>query len=123
CFRSSTLYSVDSRFLHRYLPALPAMSLTPVAPFRVPRSKLISYLLRSSRESRGNGGDQTVPSIGFLAQPLAPCRRELVKFGAPIVVRCPPLRLQQPLTHQTEQSGIKRALLDQQRLAGDLPDA
>jgi hypothetical protein len=47
---------------------------------------------------------------------------EFVKPGA-IVLRCAPTRLEQTLTDEAKQAGIKCALFDQQCVAGDLSDA
>src|SRR5205823_12892575 len=86
-------------------------------------SSFTSYFLRLRGEGRSDGRDQAVPSIGFLAETLAPLRREFVKLGAPIVLRFIPARFQKSLSHQTKQRGIKGSLLNEQRAPGNLPDA
>src|SRR5205807_7300097 len=91
--------------------------------FDIRASSFTSYFLRLRGEGRSDGRDQAVPSIGFLAETLAPLRREFVKFGPPIVLRFIPARFQKSLSHQTEQRRIKRSLLDEQRASGNLRDA
>src|SRR5438874_7383592 len=86
-------------------------------------SSFASCFLRLRGEGRSDGRDQAVPSIGFLAETLAPLRREFVKLGPPIVLRFIPARFQESLSHQTEQRRIKCSLLDEQRASGNLPDA
>ena len=76
-----------------------------------------------ARERRADGRRQPVPAVGFFPQTLAARGGELIELGPAIVLRCAPARLQQPLPHQAKQAGIQRALLNQQRIAGDLPDA
>src|SRR5689334_21410381 len=76
--------------------------------------------LRGQR--RRDRGGQPVPILCFTLEPFASGRGQLVVFRAPVVLRRAPLRLQQPLSHQPEQRGIERPLLDQQRLIRYLPD-
>jgi len=54
--------------------------------FDIRASSFTSYFLRLRGEGGGNGRDQAVPSIGFLAKTLAPLRREFVKLRPPIVL-------------------------------------
>src|ERR1035438_1919151 len=81
------------------------------------------HLLARSIQYGSHRRREPVPALGFHAQPFTPSRRELVELGAPVVVRRPPLALEQTLVLQTEQSGIQRALLDVERASGDLLDA
>ena len=67
--------------------------------------------------------DQPIPVLGLFPQTLAAGGGQFVELGAAIVLRRAPARLQQSLPHQPKQPGIERALFDQQRVAGDLPDA
>ena len=83
----------------------------------------ISYFLRLSGERGCDGGRQPIPAIGFFSQTLAAGGGEFVELGPAIVLRCAPARLQQSLPDEAKQAGIKRALFNQQRVAGDLPDA
>ena len=55
-------------------------------PGRKCQSGSDSYFLRLRGEGGGNGRDQAVPSLGFLAETLAPFRREFVKLRPPIVL-------------------------------------
>src|SRR5271163_2116019 len=82
-----------------------------------------SYFLRLWGKSRGNGGGETIPPFGFLAQTLPASGGEFVELGAAIILGGAPTRLQQPLAYQAKQTRIERALLDQQGVAGDLPNA
>src|SRR6266849_8574236 len=91
--------------------------------FDIRASSFTSYFLRLRGKGGGNGRDQAVPSVGFLAETLAPLRREFVKLGPPIVLRFIPARFQKPLSHQTEQRRIKGSLLNEQCAPGNLPDA
>src|SRR5215472_13449215 len=83
----------------------------------------VSYFLRSGSQRRTHRRGHTVPRFGFLAQALATRGGEFVELGPAIVLRCAPACLQQPLPHQAKQCGIKRTLLDEQRLPRDLPNA
>src|SRR6266403_3065197 len=85
--------------------------------FDIRASSFTSYFLRLRGEGRGNGRDQAVPSIGFLAKTLAPLRREFVKLRAPVVFRFAPLGFQKSLPHQAKEGGVKRSLLDEQGIA------
>src|SRR4029077_3573976 len=83
----------------------------------------VSYFLRLRAEGRTNRGHQAVPVVGLFAETLAARYGEFVKLGAAIVFRSAPVSLEQSLTHQPKQTGIERALFDEQCIAGDLPDA
>ena len=75
------------------------------------------------REGGSDGCCKAVPTVGFFSQALAARGGQFIELGAAIVFRCAPARLQQALANQAKQAGIERALLDEQRIAGDLPDA
>src|SRR5262249_44720223 len=82
-----------------------------------------SYVARAGAERGGHRGRHLVPAVGFLAQSTAPCRRELVETGAPVVVGHAPFAVEQPAMFEAIERRIERALLDGERVAGDLLDA
>src|SRR5260370_41779289 len=69
--------------------------------FDIRAPSFTSCFLRLRGEGRGNGRDQAVPPLGFLAETLAPLRREFVKLGPTIVLPFVPARLQKSLSDQT----------------------
>src|SRR6266481_2576539 len=84
-FRLSSLYSVGSHLPHRYLAAVPAMSLAPVAPFefRISNSRLRHWLRRAKGGSGRNGVFRRSSLLSLFA-PLArrsPRRRRLLNFS------------------------------------------
>src|SRR5689334_22245100 len=82
-----------------------------------------SGFLRSGRKGRGNGGCEPVPAVRFFAQtPAAGCG-QLVKLCPAIVFRFSPFRLEKTLPNEPKQSRIKRPLLHEQSLSGDLFNA
>src|SRR5262249_50859461 len=81
-----------------------------------------SSLLRPSRECRRHRGDQTLPALGLLAQPLASSRGEPVVLGPTVVLGGSPLARDQALALQAIERGIERPLFDLERAARDLPD-
>src|SRR4029077_19235734 len=86
------------------------------------RALIRSCPLWPRRQGGGDRRDRAFPPVRFFLQPFTPLRRQLVKFGPPVVFRFPPLRLEQSLTHQPEQGRIQRSLLDEQPLSGNLLD-
>src|SRR5215471_16901173 len=82
-----------------------------------------SYLLRARSERTSNSCSETVPILSFLSQAFSSRSSEFVKLGAAIVLGCSPACFEKPLTDQTEQRGIERSLLNEERLPGDLADA
>src|SRR5688500_3240593 len=80
-------------------------------------------LLRGGAKRRRHRFGQPFPARRFIAQAGAAERRQLVVLGAPVVVRHAPFTLDQPLLFETVKGGIERALLDVQRVPGDLLDA
>src|SRR5689334_14122283 len=85
-------------------------------------ARRMSRLLRHGAQDLGHRRREAVPTFRFLAEPFSSGSGQSVVLRAPIVVRYPPFRVQQRLTFQAIEGGIERALLDQQRAAGDLLD-
>jgi len=81
----------------------------------------MSHFLRLRGECRANGRREPIPTVGFLTQRLATGGSEFIELGAAIVLRRAPVRFEQPLTDEAKQTGIERALFDQQSIARDLP--
>jgi len=75
------------------------------------------------RERGGDGACEAVPAQGFFAQALAAGGGERVELGAAIVLGGAPVCFQQPLADEAKESGVERALFDEQCVAGDLADA
>src|SRR5258708_28150366 len=73
-------------------------------------------------KGRTHGCGKAVPTLGLFTQTLPARRSEFVKLGPAIVFRRAPARLEHSLTLQAVQTGIERALFDQQGFAGDLSD-
>src|SRR2546423_5526034 len=71
-----------------------------------------SCAFRFGRNNRGDRRGQPVPPFRFFFQTLPAFAGELVKFGAPIIVRLVPLRFEKSLAHQAKQRWIKRALFN-----------
>jgi hypothetical protein len=86
-----------------------------------PKEKVGKHLC--SLQNRADGGDQLPPGLGFLFELFAPRGRELVVLGASIVFGNVPGGFDPTPPFQPVQRGIKGALLNLQRVAGDLLDA
>ena len=65
------------------------------------------------REGGDDGGDQTIPAVGFFAQSRWSWNGTLVELRAPVVVGGAPVCLEKSLTDETKQSGIERILCDE----------
>jgi hypothetical protein len=83
----------------------------------------ILYFFRLRTQSRTYSSHEPIPVVGLLAQTLTARGGQLVKLSLSIILRCAPVSLQQPLAHQPKQTGIERALFDEQRVSRDLSDA
>jgi hypothetical protein len=83
----------------------------------------VSYFLRLGSESGGDGGDEAIPAVGFLAQSRSPRGSKFVKLRAAVVVGGAPGCFEKILPDQPKQSGIESTLFDEQGLAGNLPNA
>ena len=66
---------------------------------------------------------EAIPVVGFFPKTPTASSGKFVELGAAIVLRCAPARFEQSLTDEAKQTGVERALFDQQGIAGDLPDA
>src|SRR5260221_14171 len=85
-------------------------------------SRGVSCFLRLRSKGGTDGGREAIPAGGFFAQTFAARGGEFVKLGAAIVLRRAPARLEHSLPNEAKQTGIERALFDQQCIAGDLCD-
>src|SRR6185369_16653132 len=86
-------------------------------------SRGVSYFLRLNGECGSNCRDETIPVSGFFPKTLAASRGEFVELGLTIVFGGAPVCLEESLTHEAEEPGIERALFNEQRVSGHLPDA
>jgi len=57
------------------------------------------------REREADGGGEPLPALGLLLQPFAPERGEIVVLGFAIVLRGPPVRLEETLSDDRKRAG------------------
>src|SRR5262245_34275132 len=82
---------------------------------RRPESCLRTIL--SPVKHRFDSARVTPPVVGFLTKPFASCSRECVVAGAPIVLRWPPLSVDETLSIEPVQRLVERGVFDRE-LAG-----
>ena len=80
-------------------------------------------MLRLRREREADGSGEPLPALGLLLQSFPHQRGEIVVLGFAIVLRGPPVRLEQTLSDESDESGVERDLLDEQPAPRDLRDA
>jgi hypothetical protein len=73
-------------------------------------------------ECGADGICEAIPVGGLFAETLAAGGGELVKLGAAIIIGGAPAWLEQTLAHEAKETGIERALFNEQGVAGDLSD-
>src|SRR5215471_19136575 len=79
-----------------------------------------SHLLGRSRERGGHGLDELAPAVRFSAKPALSGGGQPIETRGPVVVRCPPLRVEQFLALEPGERLVESALIDGERPAGNL---
>jgi hypothetical protein len=85
--------------------------------------EIAQHVLLGRFENLGNGGSQFLPGIGFRLKLLFSGVRQFVKFGSAVVVGYSPFGFNPPASFHPMECGIEGALLDTQRVTGNLLNA